>query len=164
MPATGDGIREFAIWDLDRHRKQQVFRGHTEEVHGAAFLDDGNLISGSGDRTVRLWRRDREQAIAVLQTYPIYCVARRPQGGLVACGGSFGGGGAIHLVDEDARLVRRIETRIAPATFAPLSEDRVKSLGIVANRRDNAVIVCLAWHPDGRHFVTGGWDYVLKMS
>jgi WD40 repeat protein len=39
----------------------------------------------------------------------------------------------------------------------------VKQIGIVANRRDNALISCLAWHPDGRHFVTGGWDYVLKM-
>jgi WD40 repeat protein len=161
--ATGDGIREFAIWDLDRHEKKQVFRGHFEEAHGVAFLDNGNLISGSGDSTVRLWRRDRPDAVNVLETPPIYCVTRRPQGRLVACGGSGGGGGSISLVDDEARLVRRIVTRVAPATPAPLTADREERIGIVARRRDNALIACLAWHPDGRHFVTGGWDYVVKM-
>ncbi len=156
--ATGDGIRELALWDLTDGTKVRTFTGHTEEVRGVAFLGDGRMITGSGDSTLRLWTRDHERPVATLDTSPIYCVARRPQGGLTAGAGALGGDGAVFLVDDSLRLVRRIVTA------------DVRSAGVSSATRINlirasqkATITCLAWHPDGRHLVTGGRDHAIKM-
>ena len=44
------------IWDIAKGRLQQVFDGHQQEIYSLDFSRDGRLlISGSGDRTIRIW-------------------------------------------------------------------------------------------------------------
>jgi WD40 repeat protein len=42
------------VW-RDKDESYTLFRGHTEPVCCLAVLPDGNLASGSGDRTIRIW-------------------------------------------------------------------------------------------------------------
>ena len=45
------------LWDIQGNPIGQPFRGHEYAVHSVAISSDGKLIvSGSHDKTVRLWR------------------------------------------------------------------------------------------------------------
>jgi len=44
------------LWDLTSYQQVAELRGHTDYVHAVAFSPDGTqLVSGSGDSTVRVW-------------------------------------------------------------------------------------------------------------
>jgi glucose repression regulatory protein TUP1 len=44
------------IWDIAKKRIRTVFEGHQQEIYSLVFSLDGQLIvSGSGDKTVRIW-------------------------------------------------------------------------------------------------------------
>ena len=46
----------FQIWDIARKRIRTKLQGHTQEICSLTFSPDGGLVvSGSGDRTVRVW-------------------------------------------------------------------------------------------------------------
>jgi WD40 repeat protein len=44
------------MWDVEHFEPVAVLTGHTSYVHALRFSPDGlQLISGSGDTTVRIW-------------------------------------------------------------------------------------------------------------
>ena len=44
------------IWDIARKKIVRVFDGHQQEIYSLDFSLDGRLIvSGSGDKTARIW-------------------------------------------------------------------------------------------------------------
>ena len=44
------------IWDIAKKRIRNVFEGHQQEIYSLDFSRDGRLIvSGSGDKTARIW-------------------------------------------------------------------------------------------------------------
>ena len=52
----GQGGREaIRLWSLQRRALDAVLRGHTATVCALAPLPDGRLLSGSYDRTLRMW-------------------------------------------------------------------------------------------------------------
>ncbi len=45
------------LWDTDSGKLLHTFSGHTDPVNAIAFSRDGKqILSGSRDNTVRLWR------------------------------------------------------------------------------------------------------------
>jgi WD40 repeat protein/GTPase SAR1 family protein len=59
------------IWDTDNWQQRGTLEGHRGQVGGLAFSHDGRLLaSKSDDNTVRLWRTDTWEVVAVLnETY-----------------------------------------------------------------------------------------------
>jgi WD40 repeat protein len=58
---THDGAGEIILWDVAAGRDLLTLRGHKREVLCLAFGPDGScLVSGSADRTVRIWEAGRE--------------------------------------------------------------------------------------------------------
>jgi WD40 repeat protein len=54
--------------DLESKRCLRVFKGHSSAVTGVAFCPDGrHAISGSWDRTVRLWDGETGSCLAILK-------------------------------------------------------------------------------------------------
>lgn len=46
----------FQIWDIAKKRIRNIFDGHQQEIYSLDFSRDGRLIvSGSGDKTARIW-------------------------------------------------------------------------------------------------------------
>ena len=48
------------VWDLRVYECVHILYGHAGGVHSVAWLYDGRIMSGSADRTVRVWRVDVE--------------------------------------------------------------------------------------------------------
>lgn len=76
-----------------------VLHGHQDEVVCLAMSGDGRrLVSGSLDRTVRVWDVDTGRKLVMLRGQLVLCVAISPDGRRVFTGSSTG---TIHLRDAD---------------------------------------------------------------
>jgi WD40 repeat protein len=70
------------VWDLAPERLAFELTGHTDAVNSVAYSPDGRwLVSGSDDRTIRMWAADTGElaAVHVLNT-PVKAVCFSPDG------------------------------------------------------------------------------------
>ncbi len=84
------GGRMVECWDLEHQRQAVVCRGHRADVHAVAFTPDGrSLLTGSADRTVRLWDTvsGKERAAWSWGVGRVLTVAVAPDGMTAAAGG-----------------------------------------------------------------------------
>jgi WD40 repeat protein len=83
--------------------------GHRDAVYALAFSHDGRLLaSGSGDATARVWDTATGELLRTLELSDQYVlsIAFRPDGGVLAAAGQFGG---ICWFDvQTGRLVKRL--------------------------------------------------------
>ncbi len=53
--ATGGEFSSVHTWDAETGTAVAAFSGHSDALGAVAFLDDGALVSGSSDQSVRVW-------------------------------------------------------------------------------------------------------------
>ncbi|MCA9706349.1 MAG: transcriptional regulator [Myxococcales bacterium] len=158
--AEGHEIRSFALWDLAAWERLLVFEGHTESVRAVAFIGEDQVLSISGDSSIRRWDAWSGECLQVVATHPLYALADDPTGGRVAVAG---GQGHVYVFDRETLALRAEHVlELAVAEHAPLGEDERRRIGIVWNR-PSTTIRALAWHPDGEHLLCGSADFVPKM-
>jgi WD40 repeat protein len=65
------------ILKIDTLKCIKTLRGHAEEVCSLAVLENGNLASGSPDKTIRIWERDSYRCLAILEGHTdwVKCLA-----------------------------------------------------------------------------------------
>lgn len=59
--------RDIRLWDIESHKLLRVFDGHTDEITSVMFAGDNRLVSGSWDKTARVWDTETGENLAVLQ-------------------------------------------------------------------------------------------------
>ncbi len=67
--ATSSGDRTIRVWNLTRPPKtaeERQLRGHGDYIYGLARLGPDQLVSGSRDKTVRIWHPERGEQIGLL--------------------------------------------------------------------------------------------------
>ncbi|KAI9436962.1 chromatin associated protein [Lactarius indigo] len=90
--ATGTEDCRICIWDIAKRRIRNVFDGHTQEVYALDFSRSGrSIISGSGDRTARIWDMQDGSYKLLADHFEtvdsgVASVAISPDGRLVAAG------------------------------------------------------------------------------
>jgi WD40 repeat protein len=58
------------LWDIEQGACLQILTGHSDEVNKMASSSQGDLlVSGSDDKTVRLWDMTSYQCLAVFQGF-----------------------------------------------------------------------------------------------
>ena len=130
------------IWEIAKRRVKRVFEGHTQEIYSLDFSKNGKLIvSGSGDRTTRIWDMDTGMQKVLEINEPegvdagVTSVAISPDGRLVAAG-------SLDTV-----------VRIWEVQTSNLIE-RLKG------HRDS--VYSVAFTPDGKGIISGSLDKTLK--
>ncbi|MEM7062040.1 MAG: WD40 repeat domain-containing protein [Cyanobacteria bacterium P01_B01_bin.77] len=95
--ATGDAANEIRLWQVDDGHLIRILKGHSGWITALAFsADDGYLVSGSMDYSVRMWdlkasvwdSTSADMSIRIFQghTSIVWCVATSPDGRWVASG------------------------------------------------------------------------------
>ena len=83
--------RLLQIWDIAKKRIRKIFQGHTHVIYSLAFSSDGrSIVSGSGDRTTRIWDMTDRLSKTIATTGSaggvITCMTINSDGRLVAVG------------------------------------------------------------------------------
>jgi WD40 repeat protein/DNA-binding SARP family transcriptional activator len=90
--ANGNTDHLIHLWDTEQGRQLQTLHGHTGPVRAVAFHPHGNrLVSGSADRTLRLWQIDQTKSVLIQTIYghsaEITAVAFSPDGSFFVSAG-----------------------------------------------------------------------------
>src|SRR5205085_2553050 len=72
------------LWDARTGRQAGILEGHTHRVTCITFSSDGRLLASKAqDGSVRFWRSDTWETVAVFQKPPLYwwspCLAFHPK-------------------------------------------------------------------------------------
>jgi RNA polymerase sigma factor (sigma-70 family) len=135
------GTVEVAAWDIQNGGMKEAgthCKGHDEEALCAAFSpDDSLLVTGSADKTARIWEAatGKEKHTLKGHTDAILVVAFSPDGKLVATAGK---DGVVMLWDVQTGKER-------------------------GSLKGRAGVRCLAFSPDGKTLASGGEDKVLRL-
>jgi WD40 repeat protein len=128
--------------DFDKNRASSedgaVCKGHEEEpLCGAFSPDDSLLVTGSADKTARIWEASSGNEKYVLKGHAdsILVVAFSPDGKVVATGGK---DGLVKLWDAGTGKEK-------------------------ASLKGHTVVRCLAFAPGGKTLVSGGEDKTVRL-
>jgi len=146
------------LWDVASGKEVRSLRGHKAGVWGIAFSPDGGLLAsaGSKDLAVRLWDVASGECIRVLEAHrhDITEVAFSPDGKLLA---SAGGTAPLVPTADGEGLT---DPKPYPASRVNVWE--VKTGEVVFSLSHPAGARSLAFSPDGRMLLTGGYDGLVR--
>lgn len=122
------------------NRCRKTLHGHSQNVKCVRFVgEDGRrLVSGSGDKTVRIWDTEAERCDAVLEGHGsrIWDVDATPNGAFVA---SASGDSTVKIWSTESHLAQ---------------------LTLTAGYGD---VYSCRFSPDQSHIVTGGYDKLVRL-
>lgn len=146
MVASAGSDRTIHVWNVDSGEIIKVLRGHTDNIIGVSFSADSKWLASTGrqpnDGTIRIWDcatwTERAKANAPRRNTNSMFVAFSPNGKTVAASGYRG---SVRLFDFDGKTLRlRFQRRHDKGEMVPH----------------------VTFAPDGRSFVTSGWDKTLR--
>jgi hypothetical protein len=164
--AMTDGANNWRLTDWTTFRPVRKFVGHTGPVTCVAFTADRKrALTGSQDRTLRLWDLDTGECLAVFpqSAQPILDVAVSADGSKAI---STDGGSNARLWDVEKRQVIGRLSQDRPVTAIALSPDGTRAaLGTASPQGgDYKVLVCDAEKGNGLLDLRGHTDWITSVA
>jgi WD40 repeat protein len=173
--AGGDG--PVRVWHLVKDDEPQILAGHERGVESVAFLDANTLLSGSFDRTLRLW----DLVTGKTKSQHYFTVLRfvaAPDGKQIApwntpwqfhlydpvtakeqvrCNGHMG---CIEhaAYSPDGKFLATVGDDCTLRLWNPATGAEVRPAG-----GHNGYVSCVAFLSDNETLVSGGWDQHIRM-
>jgi len=174
------------VWDLvGRRELQPPLTGHTKDVTCLAFKKNGaELLSGSKDKSVRLWNvgtRTQKQLL-LNHTGDVSAVAFANRGNVAASGGA---DGVARLWDlDEGKQLREFKGHQDTVLAVALFDDGQRKVLLTACGKNDpdirlwnaddgseikrfkghtAAVNCLAFSADGRRFLSAGDDNTVRL-
>jgi WD40 repeat protein len=157
LAVVGAGVT-LRTYDIAGRRLLHTFEGHTGQISALAYAPDGSLIAtGAGDKSVRLWNAKTGKGVAIFSGYeaPVHGVVFSPDGKyIVTTSGA-------QLLDVKGKAVVKNGAAIYQDSTVRLYDVGTKKE--VFRWKDEKVLPqSVAFAPDGRRFITGNSDSVLR--
>ena len=137
------------VWEIAKKRLRHVFEGHEQEIYSLDFSNDGRyIVSGSGDKTMRIWDlSDASCRMITIETPTTGSAVNQPQDAGVTSVSISPDGTMVAAGSLDS-IIRIWE--IASGTL----------LDSLQGHRDS--VYSVAFTPDGKGIVSGSLDKSLK--
>ena len=169
------------FWNPDTGKRLHELSGHTEQVTSLAFSPDGKiLISGSYDRTIRLWNVRKRKELGTLKgDDSVYTVAFSPDGQYIASGSK---DSTIILwplySDESPRTLTGHSKAVFSVAFSADSkmlvsgsaDGKIKMWRVSTGELIETLpeqhyrgVTSVAFSPDGRHIASGDRDMTVRI-
>ena len=168
------------LWN---NREQNQLQGHESGIRFVAFSPDGErIVSGSGDKTVRLW--DARTGASIGQPFKgheggIRSVAFSPDGERIVSGSD---DKTVRLWDaktgaQIGQPFKGHEEGVSSVAFSPDGERIVSGGGDNTVRlwdaktgaqigqpfKGHKIVMSVAFSPDGQRIVSSGWDNMVRL-
>jgi WD40 repeat protein/DNA-directed RNA polymerase subunit RPC12/RpoP len=180
-PSTFESRTPAAHVVLDEPRSDKVLKGHAGIVQAVALSSDGRLaVSGSDDRTVRVWDLSTGVCVATLEGHTgwVRCVAVTSDGRLAVSGSDdrtvrvwdIQTGRCDVVLEGHTGWVRGVAVSAEGGLAVSGSDDRTVRVWDIQTGRCNAVleghtdyVLGVALTPDGRLAVSGSGDNTVRV-
>jgi RNA polymerase sigma factor (sigma-70 family) len=155
QPGADGGDCTVRLWDVAKGKENLVLKGHTRSVTGVAYSPDGKrLVSGSRDRTIRIWETDTGKTVHEIKV-PLGPSADRP---------------LYHPDKEDQGGVNSIAISPDGKTIASACQDAMVHLWdsstgtqLHALSGHGREVSSVAFAPDGKTLISGSWDNTIRL-
>ena len=165
-------------WPMEAHSLQ----GHSSDINAIAYSPDGNyIISGSEDKTIRVWNATTSQCVAgplLGYTCGVICIAYSPDGAQIVTGGR---DCTIRIWNATTGqcVAGPLQGHTYPVTSVAYSPNgshvvssstdmtikvwNVTTSQWVEIQRYTSCMMSVAYSPDGTHIVSGGRDHTIRI-
>ncbi|NEN96298.1 MAG: hypothetical protein F6K50_12355, partial [Moorea sp. SIO3I7] len=181
QPKVINEVHSSLLAALDKVQERNILQGHTRPVTEIAFSPDGKqILSGSRDKTVRLWDTETGQLIHTLygHTDDVTEIAFSPDGKQILSGSR---DNTVRLWDTDSgQLIHTLEGHTDDVTEIAFSPDGKQ---ILSGSRDSTVrlwdtdsgqlihplkghtddVTEIAFSPDGKQILSGSRDNTVRL-
>ena len=137
--ASAGGDQAIVIWDVAKQKPIKELSGHESAVLSLAVSEDGKVLSGSADKTVRLFDPAEEKALWTWKSRSAVCAVAIRKGGKQAAVGM--ADGTLSILDLSEKTPKETSTQTAHV----------------------AGVACLAFSPDGFRLGSVGGDGALRV-
>ncbi|MBW4477761.1 MAG: serine/threonine protein kinase [Tolypothrix brevis GSE-NOS-MK-07-07A] len=165
----------------ENSHQPSTLKGHSSDVNSVTFSPDGQmLVTGSDDRTIKLWNLTTKQEIRTFKGHTswIYAIAISPDGQTIASGSA---DKTIKLwnlnTGQEIRTLKGHSDSVTSLAFSPdgkllasSSLDKTIKLWNLKTNKEirtlkghSKTLASVAFSPDNLTLASGSWDKTIKL-
>jgi WD40 repeat protein len=146
-----DGDQKYIrLLHLESGEQIGLIKGYTDAVNGLAFSPDGNLLASGGDKTVKIWDTSSLSAAEGAEVKLLVTLEGHTDGILDV---AFSPDGTKVVSASYDHTIRLWELPKDLQNFHNSGDLKYTDM-----KKHTAEVGCVAYSPDGKYIVSGGWD------